>query len=302
MYQPFLTKSDDPPAVKYPPYTPDDFLRDVYMSRESYDSVKAQLMKKKNLILQGAPGVGKTFAAKRLAYSLMGAEDKERVMLVQFHQSYAYEDFIMGLRPTESGGFVPRTGPFYNFCKKAEVDGRDHFFIIDEINRGNLNKIFGELFMLIEADKRGEEIQLLYKDEKFSVPENLYIIGTMNTADRSLALLDYALRRRFSFFPMKPGFDTDGFRNYQAGLKSEKFNRLIAAVTKLNQYIKDDETLGEGFMIGHSYFCGLKPEEADDITLSGIVEYELLPLIGEYWFDEPSKLAERGEELRSALR
>ena len=298
-----VISDEEPPAIKYPPYTADDFLRDVYMSRENYDAIKAQMKKKKNIILQGAPGVGKTFVAKRLAYSLMGEEDKERVMMVQFHQSYSYEDFIMGLRPTESGGFLPRTGPFYNFCKKAEIDdGRSYFFIIDEINRGNLNKIFGELFMLLEADKRGEEIQLLYKDERFSVPGNLYLIGTMNTADRSLALLDYALRRRFSFFPMKPGFDTAGFRAYQESLENDKFNRLIAAVEKLNQYIKNDETLGEGFMIGHSYFCGLAPEEVDDVTLAGIVEYEILPLIGEYWFDEPSKLADRSEEIRSALR
>ncbi len=295
-------EEDERPVVKYPPYTAENFLQDVYISRESYNSIKAQLMKKKNIILQGAPGVGKTFVAKRLAYSLMGVEDKERVMMVQFHQSYSYEDFIMGLRPTENGGYQLRKGPFYKFCQKAELDGRDHFFIIDEINRGNLNKIFGELFMLLEADKRGEEIQLLYKDEQFSVPKNLYLIGTMNTADRSLAFLDYALRRRFSFFSMKPGFDTDGFRAYQNGINNEKFSRLIAAVVRLNQYIKDDETLGEGFIIGHSYFCNLQPDEVDDTVLSGIVEYELLPLISEYWFDEPSKVADWSVELRGALR
>ena len=295
-------EEDELPVVKYPPYTAENFLQDVYISRESYNSIKAQLVKKKNIILQGAPGVGKTFVAKRLAYSLMGVEDKERVMMVQFHQSYSYEDFIMGLRPTENGGYQLRKGPFYKFCQKAELDGRDHFFIIDEINRGNLNKIFGELFMLLEADKRGEEIQLLYKDEQFSVPTNLYLIGTMNTADRSLAFLDYALRRRFSFFSMKPGFDTDGFRAYQNGINNEKFNRLIAAVVRLNQYIKDDETLGEGFMIGHSYFCNLQPDEVDDTALSDIVEYELLPLISEYWFDEPSKVADWSVELKGALR
>ncbi len=157
--------------------------------------------------------MGKTYAAKRLAYSMMGVKDIERVMMVQFHQSYSYEDFIMGFRPS-STGFELRKGVFYNFCKKAEIDSdNEYFFIIDEINRGNLSKIFGELFMLIENDKRGNALQLLYSDEKFAVPKNVYIIGMMNTADRSLAMLDYALRRRFAFFDIKPGFKTPGFQS-----------------------------------------------------------------------------------------
>ncbi len=130
--------------------------------------------------------MGKTFAAKRLAYSMMGVKDPNRVMMVQFHQSYSYEDFIMGFRPAENG-FELKRGAFYNFCKRAEIDSeKEYFFIIDEINRGNMSKIFGELFMLIESDKRGVELQLLYSDEKFSVPRNVYIIGMMNTADVSL--------------------------------------------------------------------------------------------------------------------
>lgn len=163
------------------------------MTEEEYDQLTSILQMKKNIILQGAPGVGKTFVAERLAFSLMGKPDLERVMTIQFHQSYSYEDFIMGFRPSTSG-FELRRGAFYTFCKKAESDkNHDYFFIIDEINRGNLSKIFGELFMLIENDKRGKSLQLLYSDEQFSIPENLYIIGMMNTADRSLALLDYAL-------------------------------------------------------------------------------------------------------------
>ncbi|MBQ8699398.1 MAG: AAA family ATPase, partial [Schwartzia sp.] len=269
------------PAISYPPYTADNFLSEVYMTETQYHSLAARLRKKKNIILQGAPGVGKTFAAKRLAYSLMGEKDAERVMVVQFHQSYSYEDFIMGFRPTENG-FQLQTGAFYNFCKKAADDSEnDYYFIIDEINRGNLNKIFGELFLLLEADKRGEEVQLLYKDEKFSVPPNLYLIGTMNTADRSLAMLDYALRRRFSFFDMAPGFETKGFKAYQAELSHPKLDRLVQCVERLNAAIAEDETLGEGFCIGHSYFCGLKPEEMTDETFSAIVEYDILPLIKE---------------------
>src|SRR5699024_7318145 len=154
-----------------------------------------------------------TYAAKRLAYSVIGEQDRSRVQIVQFHQSYSYEDFLMGYRPRESGGFTLTEGPFYRFCEDARADDPTppYFFIIDEINRGNISKIFGELLMLIESDKRGTELRLLYKHESFSVPPNVHIIGMMNTADRSLAVLDYALRRRFGFFEMAPGFRTEGF-------------------------------------------------------------------------------------------
>lgn len=208
----------------------------------------------------------------------------------------------MGFRPS-SNGFELKRGAFYNFCKKAEIDEEnDYFFIIDEINRGNLSKIFGELFMLIENDKRGIPLQLLYSDEKFSVPKNIHIIGMMNTADRSLAMLDYALRRRFAFFEIKPGFTTDGFKKYVAGLENEKFDKLIACVENLNDVISEDESLGEGFCIGHSYFCNLSSSNLDDLVLSGIVEYELIPLLKEYWFDEPTRVATWTNNLRSALK
>ena len=289
-----------PPVILNPPYTPEDFLEDVYMDEASYETLVRLIRKKKNVILQGAPGVGKTYAAKRLAYSMMGEKDAERVMMVQFHQSYSYEDFIMGFRPSEKG-FELKHGAFYTFCKKAEEDSdNEYFFIIDEINRGNLSKIFGELFMLIESDKRGVELRLLYANEKFSVPANVYIIGMMNTADRSLALLDYALRRRFAFFEMQPGFETEGFRAYRMALQSERFDKLILCVENLNNAIAADESLGEGFRIGHSYFCNLK--EADEQTLSNIVEYELIPLLKEYWFDEPTKVKDWANILRSAIK
>ena len=287
-------------AIEYPAYDAEDFLSEVFMDEKSYETLVGLVRNKKNVILQGAPGVGKTFAAKRLAYSMMGVKDPNRVMMVQFHQSYSYEDFIMGFRPSEAG-FELKRGAFYNFCKQAEIDNEnEYFFIIDEINRGNLSKIFGELFMLIETDKRGVELQLLYSDEKFSVPGNVYLIGMMNTADRSLAMLDYALRRRFAFFEMKPGFDTDGFREYRMGLASEKFDRLINCVESLNAAIAADESLGEGFCIGHSYFCNLK--KAVDQSLKAIVEYELIPLLKEYWFDEPTKVKDWANNLRSAVK
>ena len=268
----------------YSSYTKEDFLNDVFMSEEEYERLRSVFVFKKNIILQGAPGVGKTYAAKRLAYSLIGEKNAERVKMVQFHQSYSYEDFIMGFRPSDIG-FELRKGTFYNFCKRAD-----------------LSKIFGELFMLLENDKRGASLQLVYSDEKFSIPDNLYIIGMMNTADRSLAMLDYALRRRFAFFELQPGFDTDGFKTYQSNINNRKLDNLIACVKNLNYAIATDESLGEGFCIGHSYFCNLTPESVNDQVISNIVEYELIPLLKEYWFDEPTLVREWSESLRSAIK
>lgn len=286
--------------VQYPIYTEDNFLNEVYMNENTYDLLVNLLRNKKNIIMQGAPGVGKTFAAKRLAYSMMKVKDPNRVMMIQFHQSYSYEDFIMGFRPA-STGFELKKGPFYNFCKKAELDlENDYYFIIDEINRGNLSKIFGELFMLIENDKRGVALQLLYSDEKFSVPKNLYIIGMMNTADRSLAMLDYALRRRFAFFEFSPAFRTDGFRQYLQNKNNKKFNNLITVIEKLNIAIENDESLGRGFCVGHSYFCTDKP--IDDMWLNGVITYEIIPLLNEYWFDEPNKVRDWEYRLYEAIR
>mgnify|MGYP003290409451 CR=1 FL=1 len=247
------------------------------MDIADYNTLVGLIRTKKNVILQGAPGVGKTFAAKRLAYSMMGVKDQNRVMMIQFHQSYSYEDFIMGFRPSENG-FELKKGAFYNFCKRAEIDSdNEYFFIIDEINRGNLSKIFGELFMLIESDKRGIQLQLLYSGEKFAVPKNVYIIGMMNTADRSLAMIDYALRRRFSFVNMEPGFNTAGFKKYLE--QNPKFRALTAKIVELNAKITADASLGKGFCIGHSYLC--KP----DSDIKSIIKYDLIPLIEEYWFD-----------------
>jgi len=283
----------------YEPYTSDDFLQDVYMDEDRYNTLKSLLLTKKNVILQGAPGVGKTFAAKRLAFSIMGEKDNNRVKMVQFHQSYSYEDFIMGFRPTETG-FELKKGVFYEFCRKAAEDDRPYFFIIDEINRGNLSKIFGELFMLIESDKRGVELQLLYADEQFSIPSNVHIIGMMNTADRSLAMLDYALRRRFAFFEITPAFASSGFRAYRTKINNPKFDRLIATVEQLNEVIANDDSLGEGFCIGHSYFC--TKATINDEWMKSVVEYELIPLLKEYWFDEATKVKDWSRTLREVIR
>lgn len=284
-------------------YGKKDFLAEVYMIGAKYDRLLNVLKRKKNIILQGAPGVGKTFAAKRLAYAMMGEKDKERVEFIQFHQNYSYEDFMMGYKPTENGGFEMQYGVFYRFCKKAENNPeKDYFFIIDEINRGNMSKIFGELLLLIEKDYRGTSSKLAYQNLNFSVPENLYIIGMMNTADRSLAMIDYALRRRFSFFDMEPGFDTEGFKEYQEKLASDKFNALIECIKELNNEIADDPSLGKGFCIGHSYFCGLQADECTQELLEGIVEYDILPMLSEYWFDNlTEKVAPWSEKLYGAL-
>lgn len=269
-------------------YTKEDFLNDVYVTDTKYDRFVSVLKKKKNIILQGPPGVGKTFAAKRLAYSIMEEKNDDRIEFVQFHQNYPYEDLMLGYKPCENG-FEMKYGIFYQFCQKASNHpDKDYFFIIDEINRGNMSKIFGELLMLIEPDYRDNKIKLAYNGLDFSVPKNLHIIGMMNTADRSLALIDYALRRRFSFFTMEPGFDTDGFKKYQQKLNSPVFDKLIDRVKDLNDEILKDDSLGSGFCIGHSYFCNL--DTCTNEILLDIVDFDILPMLNEYWFDEPSKV------------
>ena len=285
--------------LAYEPYSELDFLDEVFMNSDLYQTLVNLLRNKKNIILQGAPGVGKTYAAKRLAYSMMGVKDTSRVMMIQFHQSYSYEDFIMGFRPTQNG-FELTPGPFYEFCKKAqEDDERDYFFIIDEINRGNLSKIFGELLMLIENDKRGESLRLLYSNELFSVPRNVHIIGMMNTADRSLAMIDYALRRRFAFFEIEPAFDSDGFLQMMATIDNPKFAALAERIKELNRFISKDETLGDGFRIGHSYLCAATP--VSNAWIAYVIKHELLPLISEYWFDEKAKVQQWTSRLCGVL-
>ena len=270
-------------------YTAEQFLEEVYLSPQDYADLKGKLLHKKNIILQGAPGVGKTFSAKRLAWSIMGCKDESRVKMVQFHQSYGYEDFIMGYRPCCDGGFELKCGPFYAFCKQAARDiNRDYFFIIDEINRGNLSKIFGELFMLMENEHRGESLTLLYNGEDFTIPGNVHIIGMMNTADRSLAMLDYALRRRFAFFELHPAFQSSGFIRYQQQHSNARFDNLISTIIRLNEEIAQDESLGRGFRIGHSYFC--TGRNLTDSWLKSVVSYEIIPLLEEYWFDSPDKI------------
>lgn len=284
-----------------PVYARRDALNDLFIPPAQFDEMQEALMRTKALILTGAPGVGKTFVSRRLAWSIMRRKDEARVRMVQFHQSYAYEDFVQGWRPTESGGFTLKNGVFYSFCEDARKDsGNDYVFIIDEINRANLSKVFGELLMLIEADKRvpGYGVRLAYASdsaEPFFIPENVYIIGLMNTADRSLALVDYALRRRFSFINLRPAFERDEFQQSLIGSGVDEYlvAEIVSRMTALNVVIAaDTANLGPGFEIGHSYFVPRK--EAGPLDRSWyeqVVRYEIAPLLAEYWFDQPEKVA-----------
>ena len=280
----------------------------VFMDETELHQILERLRDKKNLILQGAPGVGKTFVAEKLAFALMQESDRSRIKFVQFHQSYSYEDFVRGYRPLEkkAGTFGLQDGIFFDFCEQARKDERVHVLIIDEINRGNLSQIFGELLMLIEKDKRKEKyaVPLMYPrtdEPDFFVPENLYIIGMMNLADRSLALVDYALRRRFAFKTLVPKYQSEAFSNWLAGksMPGALSDLIVNRMSELNQAIAEDESLGENYMIGHSYFCPNDPDLSSKNRdwYDGIIETEIIPLLKEYWFDDKDQQKSSRERL-----
>ena len=289
-------------SVKHP-YNIENLLSDgAFLSEEFAAEILERLQIKKALILQGAPGVGKTFLSRKLAYLLLEEADPERCEMVQFHQSYSYDDFVRGYRPSASqpGTFGLQNGVFYEFCKKAADDpNRKYVFIIDEINRGNLSQIFGELLMLIEGDKRGVEnsIQLVYhtkEEAPFYIPSNLYLIGLMNLADRSLAMVDYALRRRFAFITLHPQYENDIFRQWliDGNMNPQLVNMIVKRMAALNQTIKEDPLLGENYQIGHSFFCpkGSSFSGLNKNWYQTIVQTEIIPLLKEYWFDTPKKV------------
>lgn len=298
---------EDEKYDEFTPYTKAEFLKEVFMDDEQYEIVKNTLIRKKNIILQGVPGVGKTFCAKKLFFSIIGKKDDTKIKTVQFHQSYSYEDFIQGFRPNKDGKFELKNGIFYNLVKeareeyeKAEQENRkalEYCIIIDEINRGNLSKVFGELMMLIESDKRKKEwsIKLTYsQDEDFYIPKNLYIIGTMNTADRSLTMIDYALRRRFSFITLKPAFENKKLENYlidDEGIDDEFATKITQMYINLNRFI-EDAFKNDNFVIGHSYFINQLDRDKLDKSYNEIVEYDIKPLLEEYFFGEEEKVDE----------
>lgn len=302
-------------------YSKEDLQKSTFISVKLLDDIDKTLEEKKCIILQGAPGVGKTFLAERIAFARMKEKNYHRIEFVQFHPNYTYEDFIIGYKPRirnskneddeketgksvrkSEGGFVLKDGVFKAFCHEASIDStHDYYFIIDEINRGNISKIFGEAFSLIEKGYRGKSIKLAYSQKKFFIPDNVYIVGLMNTADRSLAMIDFALRRRFAFFTLEPAFETDAFKNYLKNINSPLLDKIIQAMVKLNEEIKRDSSLGPGFCIGHSYFCFKNKEEVNDERLKRIIRYEIIPMLQEYWFDNDGKFKEQEKKLREII-
>lgn len=286
------------PPAELPPYSVDQALEELFLTPGEFDRILRLWRIKKNVIVQGPPGVGKTFVAKRLAYSLMGLKDDSRLGMVQFHQSYSYEDFIQGYRPYDKG-FDLKNGLFYDFCRRAQTDqDNSYVFVIDEINRGNLSKIFGEFLVLIEADKRGAawSVPLIYSansQQEFYVPPNLFLIGMMNTADRSLSIIDYALRRRFAFVTLGSCIGSEGFirLHKERGTPEAVLSAIVSRFTNLNDEIAaDTSNLGPGFCIGHSFFCPADHVISDEGWYRQVIETEILPLLEEYWFDYPDKV------------
>ncbi|WP_310396792.1 AAA family ATPase [Hymenobacter sp.] len=295
-----VTEAAEPTAAyAAPAYTRADAVAELFISEAELDAALAGLARRRNLLLQGPPGTGKTFLARRLAWLRLGAQDERRIELVQFHPSYGYEDFLLGFRPDADGrfGLVPGVLPL--LCERAAADPhRPYFLLIDEVNRGNVPRIFGELLLLLEADKRGpaHALRLPYappEAPRFFVPDNLYVIGTLNLADRSLSPLDYALRRRFAFVALGPQFGPPlrqllAARRVPEALAEQLCTRLLA----LNQVIADDPELGPDFEIGHSYFCQPPPDPAQAADwLRLVFEQEIGPLLADYWREQPATAA-----------
>ena len=294
------------------PYSVDDIMGDgCFLERNRLIALLERLEDKKNLILQGPPGTGKTWLAKRLAYALIGRRSERRVRPFQFHPNLSYEDFVRGWRPEEGGGLQLVDGPFLEAVEAAAGDPDDAYVIvIEEINRGNPAQIFGEMLTLLEADKRtrDEALALSYRrrdEERVHIPPNLYVIGTMNVADRSLALVDFALRRRFAFVDLEPTFG-EAWRTWvskKCRIEESFLRDIERRMDALNTAIAGDAVLGPHFRVGHSVVTPPGEDEIPDPQqwFRQVVETEIEPLLAEYWFDDPKRAADEGEKLLRGL-
>ena len=302
--------TDGPKSVRT--YTVDDILDNgCFLDRATLETMLQRLKTKQSIILQGPPGAGKTWLSKKLAYALIGRKDDDQVRQVQFHPNLSYEDFVRGWRPHGDGKLQLVDDPFLEMSKIAcQNPDRVYVMVIEEINRGNPASIFGELLTLLEADKRNQEnaLALAYPregNERFHIPPNVYVIGTMNLADRSLALVDFALRRRFAFFDLEPIFN-DTWHNWvqQRITNSEDFPDTIKQrIVSLNQQIASDPNLGPQFRIGHSHFTPTADATIDNPErwFKDVVETEIAPLLREYWFDNADRAEEETVKLLSGL-
>lgn len=300
-------------GIKNPPqYSISNIISDgSFIAHATLESMLKRLQTKRNIILQGPPGTGKTWLAKKLAYALIGQKDKAKVRQVQFHPNLSYEDFVRGWRPESDGTLGLVDGPFLELSEVARRDSNGTYvMVIEEINRGIPASIFGELLTLLEADKRTIEhaLTLAHQQEvgeRVHIPPNLYVIGTMNTADRSLALVDLALRRRFAFFDLEPALN-DTWHNWvhrQCNIPTEFLTEISRRIGTLNDQISADPNLGRQFRIGHSFVV---PTPDEDISVPKewfiqVVETEIAPLLNEYWFDDPDKVDEAKSQLLSGL-
>ncbi len=319
--EPPVTPSDEPTGgdevvpvpAEHETYTLDNIVSDgCFMDRDRLEAILDRLRKKKNLVLQGPPGTGKTWLAKRLAFALMGERNSERFIAFQFHPNLSYEDFVRGWRPGEDARLNLVDGAFLQIAETARNDSdNDYVIVIEEINRGNPAQIFGEMLTLLEADKRSpdEALELSYShgegDERFYIPENLYVIGTMNVADRSLALVDLALRRRFAFADLEPMLG-ERWRNWMRenfSLNTDVLSEIESRIAKLNNSIADDQSLGPQFRVGHSYVTPPPGSTIDDAKewFRHIVEFEIGPLLDEIWFDDSKQSRTAKEQLLSGF-